>query len=115
MPPAIGRTSSRDLDPALPAEPRAGLEAVQTDREAMEMAGSPKYKVYTASGDYEAACKSLEVAAAVVALLGDGATVRLHHRQVLWTEGIDGEAGESYDGAALVMARRLPPEWQPTE
>jgi hypothetical protein len=71
------------------------------------MAESPQYKVYTAAGEYEAACKHAEIAAAVVGVLGDGATVRYQHGSRLWTEGKDGKAGESYDRAAAVINQRL--------
>lgn len=36
------------------------------------MAGSPRFKVYSASGEYVASCKYPDIAAAVVSLLGAG-------------------------------------------
>jgi len=72
------------------------------------MAGSPRFKIYSAANEYIASIKYLEDAAAFVSIQGEGATVRSGHakRNILWTEGLDGNAGESYDGAALVMEAR---------
>ena len=69
------------------------------------MAASPQYKVFTADGTYVAAIKHLEDAAAFVSIQGEGSTVRNGHakKNTLWTEGLDGNAGESYDEAAAVM------------
>lgn len=64
------------------------------------MAGTPRYKIYSADGEYLAACKRAEEAAAVVAFLGTGATIRDGHKTILWTEGTDGIAAESYDFVA---------------
>ena len=70
------------------------------------MAASPKFKVYRGA-EYIAAIKYGEDAAAFVAIIGDGATVRLGHNFVLWTEGQEHiSAAESYDEAAAVMHGR---------
>ena len=61
------------------------------------MAASPRYKVYSQDGVYMASCKELEAAAALVALYGDGATIRDGHTKLLYRNGTDGEAGDSYD------------------
>jgi hypothetical protein len=62
------------------------------------MAASPKFKVYDNEGIYEAACKSIESAAAIIGGIGcDGWTIRDGHTRVIWTEGVDGHAGESCD------------------
>ena len=63
------------------------------------MAASPKWKVYSPENEYVAACKHVEDAAAVVALRGDGATIREGHTKatIVWIEGTDGHAGDSYD------------------
>lgn len=79
------------------------------------MAESPKYKVYGPDGIYQGALKDATLAAACVSLLGAGSSVRYEHRLVIWREGWvyrdglegDGQAGESYDGAAQVMYERL--------
>lgn len=40
------------------------------------MAAAPRWKVYTPQGEYEGSVKHLESAAALVASMGDGATIR---------------------------------------
>lgn len=72
------------------------------------MAGSPDYKVYSSSGKYLAACVIPLVAAPIAAALGNGTTIRWGHskRAVLWTEGVDGFAGESFDRCASVCVER---------
>jgi len=71
------------------------------------MAASPRFKVYNPEGDYIAACKHAEDAAALVALYGAGATIRLDHTRVMWREGAEvREAGESYDFVAQTVADR---------
>jgi hypothetical protein len=74
------------------------------------MAASPRFKIYDAAGQYQAACHEPEAAAALVSFYGDGATVRDGHREkhAVWREGVDGSAGESYDHAAAVILSRLP-------
>jgi hypothetical protein len=66
-----------------------------------DMAASPRFKVYAADGEYRGSLKYVEDAAALVALLGRGATIRDGHRKVVWTEGVDGDAADSYDTVAL--------------
>lgn len=72
------------------------------------MAAAPKYKVYDAHGEYIGCVKYLEDAAVLVGICGRGAgaKVKAHHTLVLWTEGIDGEAADSYDEAASIMGQR---------
>lgn len=71
------------------------------------MAGAPEYKVYDRDGRYQAACKEPEAAACLASLYGEGATVRWQHRAILWREGKDGNAGDSYDAAAqTILARK---------
>ena len=65
------------------------------------MSGAPGWKVYDSRGEYRAACKYAEEAACLVALLGDGATIRNGHRSKVWTEGAEEQsAAESYDFVA---------------
>ncbi len=71
------------------------------------MASSPVIKVYTASGEYEGSVKHWESAAALVSMLGEGATIRHNHRHIVWTEGKDGSASESYDTVALRCEERV--------
>jgi hypothetical protein len=74
------------------------------------MAHSPMWKVFNATGKYVASCKYPEDAAAIVATYGDGAEIRFGHRKkdVMWREGEDGFAGDSYDSVAAVCRSRLP-------
>jgi len=52
------------------------------------------------------------MAAMIVSLLGHGASVRLQRDIVLWTEGEDGYAAESYDDAAdAIMREGRPKRW----
>lgn len=72
------------------------------------MASSPSWKIYTPDAIYEASAKHAEVAAAIVAVLGEGATIRYNHNVVVWTEGQEGKsAADSYDDAADIMASRV--------
>jgi len=64
------------------------------------MAQSPRYKIYDAAGEYQASVKDLTLAGGLMAILGEGATVRDGHRLVIYTEGIDGDSGNSYDDVA---------------
>ena len=72
------------------------------------MAATPKFKVYNPSGEYVAACKHVEDAAAIVALYGHGSRIYdQFHRRVLWDEGHEKcPAGESYDIVAEVVYGR---------
>ncbi len=71
------------------------------------MATSPFWKVYDAAGKYEAACKSPETAAAVVSLLGHGATIKGGHGHIVWREGKERiSAGDSYDVVAETCHKR---------
>lgn len=72
------------------------------------MAGTPRYKIYQ-DAEYMAACKYLEDAAALVAIMGAGATIRDGHARadILWTEGAEKQgAGESYDYVLDVCTQR---------
>ena len=69
------------------------------------MAGAPRWKVYDANGKYQAATKEIEAAAALVSFYGEGSKIKLDHRNVVWVEGEDGEAGDSYDAVADKVAR----------
>jgi hypothetical protein len=73
------------------------------------MAQSPKWKVYDACGTYQAACKEIEAAAALIGFYGDGATIRLDHAKskTVWTEGSEDQyAHESYDFVAEIVEQR---------
>jgi hypothetical protein len=66
----------------------------------MTMAASPRWKIYDSEGTYQGATKEIEAAAALVAFYGPGATIKSNHRIVVWTEGVDGCAADSYDAVA---------------
>ncbi len=71
------------------------------------MSGTPKWKVYTESGEYIAACKYPSDAAAIVGL-SNGGTVRYDHKRIVWCEGQEAvEASQSYDEAAEIMLSRI--------
>ena len=64
------------------------------------MASSPQFKIYDSANTYQAACKEVEAAACLVGFYGEGATIRQGHSKVIWTEGFDGIASESFDAVA---------------
>jgi len=79
---------------------------------------SLRWKVHTSAGRLMAACRFPEDAAVLVAVLGDGATIRdgdwcVREQDdsrplVVWTEGReDLPAGESYDHVAEVVRQRV--------
>lgn len=67
---------------------------------------APRIKVFDAYGKYQASTHDYAAAACLMALYGDGATVRLGHskKDVIWTEGQDGNLAEDYDQLAEVIA-----------
>lgn len=74
------------------------------------MAASPDFKVYNAENDYRAAFKDASEAAILVAVLGDGSTIRYGHTRkgIVWEEGKEDQpAGESYDHVAEVVYARV--------
>lgn len=71
------------------------------------MARSPEFKIYNRN-EYVAACKYAEDAAALVAILGDGAKIKYGHSLVVWREGKEGiNTGDNYDKAAAIMWTRI--------
>ena len=72
------------------------------------MAATPKYKIFTPDNEYVASCKYVEDAAALVAFRGHGSTIRTGHskKSIVYTNGEDGEAGESYDVVADIVFNR---------
>jgi hypothetical protein len=71
------------------------------------MAASPQWKVYTPQGEYVASAKHTEGASLLMSLYGDGSTIRFDHRKIVWTEGIDGNASQSYDYTAEQIHKKL--------
>lgn len=71
------------------------------------MAQSPQYKIYY-DGTYHGALKFAEDAAALVAVLGDGAQIRFGHKLIVWREGDEQiSAHESYDIVADTVRDRV--------
>lgn len=72
------------------------------------MAASPKFKIFDSNGCYQASCKQPEAAACLAGMYGNGATVRTGHRKkdIVWTEGADGDAADSVDIATEVILQR---------
>jgi len=68
---------------------------------------SPQWKIYTAEGEYVASTKHTEGASLLMDLYGEGATIRYDHRKIVWTEGVDGNAAQSYDSTAELIRTRL--------
>ena len=64
------------------------------------MASSPQWKVYDSEGIYQAACKEIESASILVTWYGTGSTIRKGHSQIVWTEGKDGEASDTFEYTA---------------
>lgn len=79
------------------------------------MAKSPQWKVYDSAGNYQASCKEIEAAAALVSFYANDysdspnerATIRHGHSRIVWTEGVDGTAADSYDNVAEVVYGRV--------
>lgn len=71
------------------------------------MGASPQYKITNPQGEYVAACKYSEDAAALVALYGDGAKI-LHQGKIVWREGKERvSASESYDFVRDTVLTRI--------
>jgi hypothetical protein len=74
------------------------------------MAAAPRWKVYDAAGNYQAACKEIEAAASLMGLYGEGATIRANHAKswTVWEEPpFDPDADYSYDHIAACAYGRL--------
>ena len=71
------------------------------------MGASPIYKVYDPMGGYVASCKDTDGASLLMDLYGAGSTIRYDHRLIVWTEGKDGRASNSYDETREKITQRL--------
>ena len=74
------------------------------------MAATPRWKVYTAGGEYVASCRYPTDAAVLVSAYSTGATIRDGHRvkDIVWNEGKEEfAAGESWDTVAEVVFGRV--------
>jgi hypothetical protein len=68
--------------------------------------GTPALKVLNPRGEYIAACVHVEDAAALLALNGEGSKIKLHGR-IVYTDGIDGHASDSYDAVGRIINNKL--------
>lgn len=71
------------------------------------MPASPKWKVYNPDNQYVASVRDTTGASLLMDLYGEGSTIRLDHRRIVWTEGKDGRASESYDETEIKIQERL--------
>ncbi len=78
------------------------------------MAGSPAYKVFNRDREYIAACKHVQDAACLCALWGEGATIK-HSGRIVWREGVDGHAADSYDVVATHVSYKIWEYWDRKE
>ena len=62
----------------------------------------PSWKVYSPVGRYVGATHIASDAAALVAAYGEGATIRWGHKLICYTDGVDGDAGDSYDTVDVI-------------
>jgi hypothetical protein len=72
------------------------------------MAATPRYKVYNSEGEYVAACKYLEDAAAVCGMYPEGATIRDGHavKDILYTNRGDSDSYDEVRDKALAEQER---------
>ncbi len=70
---------------------------------------APQWKIFDQTGLYMGSLHDPTDAAAVIANYSKGAQVRFGRDvdDAVWTEGVDGFAGESFDGATEKMLERL--------
>ena len=75
------------------------------------MVGSSRWKVYSDDGEYLAACKYIMDAAAILGAHGiPGYTIRDGYRRVVWKDGKDGVAGDSFDTVIDLVIKRTTPQ-----
>ena len=69
----------------------------------------PSWKVFSPAGKYVGATHLAADAGALCAAYGEGATIRWGHKkkQIVWTDGVDGYAGDSYDMVDEVCNAKL--------
>jgi hypothetical protein len=71
------------------------------------MGQSPHWKIYTQEKEYVASVKNTEGAGLLANLYGNGTTIRFEHRKIVWTEGVDGRAADSYDFLNEIIMGRV--------
>lgn len=64
------------------------------------------FRIHHRDGHLVAATEFAEDAAAVVATHGEGTTIRVRKR-IVYRDGVDGDAAQSYDQVADVVWRRV--------
>lgn len=69
---------------------------------------TPAIKVYDADGVYQAAVKEWEAGAALLGALYQGGTLRYGHARIIYTDGVDGDAGLSFDDVVEICLERMP-------
>ena len=69
---------------------------------------TPQWKIFTAEGVYMGSLHEPTDAAVVISNY-DAGSIRYGHDKAdtVWTQGVDGDAGESFDGAVELMFARL--------
>ncbi len=70
---------------------------------------APQWKIFDAQGLYMGSLHEPTDAAFVIGNYAHGSQVRFGRdpQDTVWTEGVDGLAGDSYDGAVALMFCRL--------
>jgi len=71
------------------------------------MAGAPRWKVFDADKRYQASVKEPEAGAALLGSIYPGGTLRLGHSHVVFTDGVDGDAVDSWDVVARAALAAL--------
>ena len=75
----------------------------------MSRSRTPQWKIFDQTGLFMGSLHDPTDAAFVIANYSTGAQVRFgrDRQDTVWTEGVDGEAGESFDVAVALMFCRL--------
>lgn len=81
------------------------------------MAATHRFKIYTREGDYVASVRDPELGAMLLSGASfEQGTIRDGHRRadIVYTEGADGDPGESYDAVARIVWDRVDRRHLPT-
>jgi hypothetical protein len=73
------------------------------------MAATPRFKIFDKDGNYQASCHEVEAGAALLGALYASGTIRIGHsvKDIVYRDGVDGNAGESYDAVAIIVDERV--------
>lgn len=71
------------------------------------MASSPKWKVYDNNNTYQASFKDVYDAVRFISICEDGWNIREGHGKPAYTQGVDGNAWDSYDDAVGIILERV--------